>query len=96
MVAVLEIVSGLGIPGYWKSALNEPEAVTDTMTTQFPDGDPNAGQLPALALFCVSQGLYVVIVPAESHPQDTEDVTVNALTSIPLSAVVPEVAPAKS
>src|SRR5579863_7909843 len=83
IVAVLEIGIGLGIPGYGKSAVNEPEAVTDRLITQVPDAEPSAGQLPAFGFACLSQ-VYAVIVPAESHPHAREEVTFSALVCWPL------------
>jgi len=52
-------------------------------------------QLPAVGLLAVVQPAEVM-VPAESQPQETDEVTVRLLAVKPLVVVLPEVAPAKS
>jgi len=63
MLAVLEIVRLLGIPGKLKSAPNVPEHVTDAITTQWLP----VGQVPAVA---VPLHVADVIAPPLSQPHE--------------------------
>lgn len=55
-----------------------PDAVTDTITTQWP-----AAHVPAVVLLTVLQTAEVVVPPL-SHPQDVAEVTIRVLVFWPL------------
>jgi len=85
MVAVLEMVMDCGSPGYLDNELNVPEAVTETITTQWP-----RVHVPAVGLVPLVQGAEATVPPL-SHPHEVvgvglevEGVTVRALVLWPL------------
>jgi hypothetical protein len=69
IVEVLDAARVFGIPGKPNNESNDPEAVTDTFTTQCP-----AAQVPADGLIVALQ-IADVSVPPLSHPQDVEELT---------------------